>query len=322
MVTRQKTYAALDLGTNNCRLSMAIKNNASYKNFKIIFRYATQIRLGENLNSLGYLNDNAINKAINALLICKDYLIKYNVFKGRYVATEACRIAKNNTYFLEQVYKKTGIALEIISKEEEAKLASLACIDFIKKISKPVLIFDIGGGSTQLSFIKDFQYSTNFVDDIVGLDVGVINMWERFNHVQDHKNYFDFIKSYVKTKIKNTIIEKKLEHLLNVEYQLIGTSGTATTLAAIYLNLSSYDRRKTDGLWIQQTGVATIIEKLIATDKQTMSNNPCIGAERSDLLLAGCAILSAIMDIWCSEKIKIADRGLREGILFQLIRNN
>lgn len=323
MVTKQNIYAALDLGTNNCRLSVAIKDVNFLHKYKIIERYATQVRLGEGLDESGYLSEEAINRAIAALLICKEYLEKYNIYKERYIATEACRVAKNNTYFIEQVYFRTGIELNIINKEEEAKLAVLACSDIIKNFFQPVLLFDIGGGSSQLAFINEpNQHYGNVIDHIIGLDLGVVNMRERFKAVLNNKDYFNIIKKYAKDAIKDIIVKQNLSHLLNTNYQIIGTSGTATTLAAIYLNLASYDRKKTDGLWILQNDLKMIINKIIESDDKDIANIPCIGEERADLVIAGCAIFSAILELWSSQKLKVADRGLRDGILLQLIKSN
>lgn len=318
MALKQKTYAAIDLGTNNCRLSVAINDKDGCGEYKIIERYSSQIKLGEGLDASGYLSEQAINRAIEALLVCKQRFEKYHIYKARYVATEACRIAKNSAYFLNRVYKETSIKLEIVSKEEEAKLAVLACRDMIIKSEQPILLFDIGGGSSQLCFIK-YPYQAT-IDYIMGLEIGVVNMVERFNHIKNSFERFNLIKSYVVNQIKHMMINQATrDFLYNISYDMIGTSGTATTLGALYLNLDYYDRKKTDGLWMKQSEVKKIIDTIISYDSSIIAKNPCIGQERADLVLAGCGILSAIMDLWPGQKLRAADRGLREGIILQLI---
>lgn len=318
MALKQKTYAAIDLGTNNCRLSVAVKNKNSADGYKIIERYSSQVRLGAGLDASGYLSEQAINRAISALYICKQHLTKYYIYKARYIATEACRVARNSEYFLDRVYRQTSIKLEIVSKEEEAKLAVLACRDMIRKSEQSILLFDIGGGSSQLCFIKHPYQET--IDYIMGLEIGVVNMVEKFIAIKNSFDRFNLIKSYVIKQIKYFMANQKIRDFLwDINYNLVGTSGTATTLAALYLNLDYYDRKKTDGLWMKQSDVKKIIDTIISYDSNIIAKNPCIGHERADLVLAGCGILSAIMDLWPGEKLRAADRGLREGIILQLI---
>lgn len=315
MESEQKIYAALDLGTNNCRLSIAVEDKNIKTRYKIIDSYTKQVRLGEGLFLTNYLQIAAIERTLQALDICKKMLDKYDIYKARYVTTQACRKAKNKEDFLEKAYKSCSLRLEVISNIEEGYLAMLACKDIIALSPRPVLLFDIGGGSSQLCFINNPIKAA--ISSIIALDVGMLTIAEKFNHIPSPLDRFKLMVAYVIRKLKASKLDAAIEAPI---YDLVGTSGTATTLAMISLNLPYYDRSKIDGFSMKQAEVRKLIHNISNIDSDLMLKIPWLGGgTRIDLMLAGCAILKAIMHLWPGENLYVADRGLRNGIFYSYI---
>lgn len=315
-------YAALDLGTNNCRLLIASPTNPGY--FRVIDGFSRIVRLGEGLSRSDHLNEAAMERAIEALKICATKLSQYNISYQRLIATEACRAAKNGPEFIERVLKEAGIKLEIVNRETEARLAVSGCSTLVAPETEAVVLFDIGGGSSEIALIDiSHRRSPRLADHIIAwtsLPVGVVTLAERFGGELVTQRDFIAMKDHVANLLANFHDRQKLGALVEQQnFYLLGTSGTVTTLAGIHLKLERYDRRRVDGMWMKNTEVDKMLEKLLSWNINERVANPCIGEQRADLVLAGCAILEAIRDIWPSKRLRVADRGLREGILTELM---
>ncbi|GAA0735820.1 Ppx/GppA phosphatase family protein [Sphingomonas japonica] len=305
-------YAALDLGTNNCRLLIARPQGSG---FAVIDAFSRIVRLGEGLASSGRLSDAAIERTIAALRVCADKLRRRNVALARSVATEACRRAANGPDFIKRVYRETGIVLDIITAEEEARLAVLGCHALLEPGDGPALVFDIGGGSTELVLI-DTRHAVPTILDWHSAPWGVVSLTEAAGSGTP-----DSVYARMRTLVKDSFapFASRLRAPLGVP-RLLGTSGTVTTLASVHLGLESYDRQAVDGLIVPTAAMRGVSQRLSAMDLAQRSKVPCIGSERADLVVAGCAILESIMDIWPAERLGIADRGIREGILRRLMQ--
>ena len=310
-------YAALDLGTNNCRLLIA---RPTEEGFVVVDAFSRIVRLGEGLAATGKLSDQAMDRAVSALSVCADKLRRRHVALVRSVATEACRRASNGREFVERVYRETGIALEIITPEQEARLAVLGCHALLEPGDGNALIFDIGGGSTELVLI-DTDSSPPRVVDWYSAPWGVVSLSETEPHGGADKA--ELLASYARMRARVAEsfsgFAQKLRNNGVPAGRLLGTSGTVTTLASVYLELPSYDRRAVDGLIVPATAMRGISEKLSGMTIDERAELACIGHERADLVVAGCAILDAILDIWPAERLGVADRGIREGILRSLM---
>ena len=312
----KRSYGALDLGTNNCRLLIA---RPAENGFVVIDAFSRVVRLGEGLATRGRIADDAIERAVAALAVCAEKLRRRRVSLSRSVATEACRRAVNGRQFVERVYRETGIALEIISPEEEARLAMLGCHRLLEPGDGPALIFDIGGGSTELILI-DTVGGEPQIRSWWSAPWGVVSLTE-----SEGRNFGDAkerLAAYGRMKERVRHAFSRFSELLPARrsnIRLMGTSGTVTTLASVYLALPSYDRRAVDGLMMPSEKMREVSRMLSEMSLEERSTLPCIGAERADLVVAGCAILEAIMDIWPAETLGIADRGIREGILRSLM---
>ncbi|RCL03998.1 MAG: 3'-diphosphate pyrophosphatase [Candidatus Tokpelaia sp. JSC189] len=315
-------YAALDLGTNNCRLLIAAPTKPGY--FRVIDTFSRIIRLGEGMGHTRCLNNEAMNRTIKALKVCRFKLLQANVTYQRLIATEACRLADNGTDFIDRVSREVGLELEIIDRKTEARLAVSGCGTLVGQKTEAVVLFDIGGGSSEIALIDiSKRRSPCLAEHIIAwtsLPVGVMTLAEHFGNEIVTKKNFALMKDYV-GKLLDTFSERyKLGHLTNhPSFYVLGTSGTITTLASIYLNLERYDRDRIDGMWLKSADITRIIEVLLSWDMKQRIANPCIGADRADLVLAGCAILEAIRSVWPSSRLRVADRGLREGILTELM---
>ena len=312
----RETYAAIDLGTNNCRLLIVEPQGNS---FKVIDSFSRIVRLGEGLESSNKLSADAMQRTIDALRVCAAKIRRHRVRWMRCVATEACRRAENGQAFINQIEKSTRLRFEIIDGKDEAELAAIGCGALFDRQFPHAIVFDIGGGSTEITCLslKKGRYE---LQDMISLPLGVVRLSEKY----DGKNMSQEIYTQIRDEAEKTIrsfAEKQTFHADNLnDIQLIGTSGTVTTLAAIHKGLKKYNRNIVDGAVMKRGEVVAVIQSLMNMSHEERQNNNCIGKERADLVLSGCAVLEAIIGAWPLENLKIADRGIREGILLRLIR--
>ncbi len=307
----RRTYAALDLGTNNCRLLIARPHG---EDFVIIDAFSRIVRLGEGLSASGRLSDAAIDRAIAALSVCAEKLRRRHVTLVRSVATEACRRAENGGAFVARVRAETGIALEVIAPEEEARLAMLGCQALLEQGDDPALIFDIGGGSTELILI-DTRGPQPRILAWFSAPWGVVSLSESEPGGRGDQATLRALYQRMKARVAAAFADFATTLPATTAPRLLGTSGTVTTLASVYLGLPSYDRRAVDGMVVPVEAMRAICARLSGMTIDERATLPCIGHERADLVVAGCAILDAIIDIWPAARLGIADRGIREGIL-------
>ena len=313
----RQAYAALDLGTNNCRLLIARPEGA---HFTVIDAFSRVVRLGEGLAQSNMLSDAAMDRALGALRICADKLKKRNVHLARSVATEACRRAGNGAAFIERVRRETGIVLDIISAEEEARLAVLGCHILLEDGTGPAVIFDIGGGSTELVLVEEGGPVPRILD-WQSVPWGVVSLTETAGHEPDdeagRRARFAAMKELVHESFAP--FTARIAGHRAPDLRLLGTSGTVTTLASVHLGLPQYDRRAVDGLIVPAEAMRGISARLSGMAQAERRRENCIGNERADLVVAGCAILDVILDIWPATRLGVADRGIREGILRSLM---
>lgn len=312
-------YAALDLGTNNCRLLIA---RAANDGFTVVDAFSRVVRLGEGLNSTGKMSEAAMDRAIEALSVCADKLKRRNVVLARSVATEACRQALNGVEFIERVKRETGIVLDVISPKEEARLAVMGCHALLEEGEGPAMIFDIGGGSTELVLVSTDGVVPEILD-WASVPWGVVSLTESEAHRGDDEQSLQETYDAMRAKVRQSFADFAARLPVGQgDHRLMGTSGTVTTLASVYLNLPSYDRRQIDGLHLPTSAMREISQILASRPPKGRAEFPTIGHERADLVVAGCAILETIFDIWPGERLGVADRGIREGILRALMASD
>jgi exopolyphosphatase / guanosine-5'-triphosphate,3'-diphosphate pyrophosphatase len=314
------TLAAIDLGTNNCRLLVAEPASSQPQGFRVVDAFSRIVRLGEGFGRTGKLSPEAVTRAIDALLVCRDKIEKNRVVHLRAVATEACRRADNGTDFIDAVRDRTGIPLEIITSAEEARLAMLGCTPLLTSDLPHGLIFDIGGGSTEVIWLQMHSGGQPELINHISVPYGVVNLTEQFG--QDRISDTDYLA--MTNMVRGILREFDNEYQINRQVearkvQLTGCSGTITTLAAAHRNLIRYQRSLIDGSVMQTADARAMIDRLRVLDLAGRAAVPSIGPERSDLMVAGCAILQAILDVWPIAEFHVGDRGLREGILTDLL---
>lgn len=317
-------YAALDLGTNNCRLLIAQPTRPGQ--FRVVDAFSRIVRLGEGLVSTGRLSDDAMDRAVEALRVCAAKLSGRSIRRMRLIATEACRAATNGEEFLARVTRETGLDLEIISRETEARLAVSGCSSLVGREARSVVLFDIGGGSSEIAVIRVGENRSNRLANHIthwtSLPVGVVTLSERHGGRDVTPDVFAAMVNEVEGLLDAFHCPPLAEEVPDEDFHLIGTSGTVTTLAGVHLDLPRYDRRKVDGLWLSDAEVTAMQDKLLAWDFAGRAANACIGPDRADLVLAGCAILEAIRRRWPSQRMRVADRGLREGLLTDMMADD
>jgi exopolyphosphatase/guanosine-5'-triphosphate,3'-diphosphate pyrophosphatase len=323
-------YGALDLGTNNCRLLIA---KPSRRGFLVIDAFSRIIRLGEGVLNSGQLSQAAMARTIEALKVCADKMHRRQVTRSRLIATEACRIAANSGEFIERVRRETGLEIEIVTQETEAKLAVSGCASLIDRNCDWTLVFDIGGGSSELIWLDlaelghphrrdlhDRVDVQNCIAAWTSLPIGVVNLAERHGGREVSREGYEAMVADVTAAIKSF----EAKHRFGVKIagsrtHFLGTSGTVTTISGIHLKLPVYERSRVDGCWLNVQDVRAVSNNLISMSYAERVAQPCIGHERADLVLAGCAILEALLRTWPCQRLRVADRGLREGILAMLM---
>jgi exopolyphosphatase/guanosine-5'-triphosphate,3'-diphosphate pyrophosphatase len=319
---RGEAYAALDLGTNNCRLLIA---RPSGRDFTVIDAFSRVVKLGEDLATTGRLSDEAMDRALGALTICAEKLKRRNVRLARSVATEACRRAENGPAFIERVRRETGIVLDIISAEEEARLAVLGCHILLESGEGPAMIFDIGGGSTELVLLEPGKKIPRIID-WQSVPWGVVSLTDTVGQHESPGADGRDARLARYARMRQLVSDSFAPFAQRVataaaadDIRLLGTSGTVTTLASLHLELPHYDRKAVDGLIVPAAAMRDISARLSGMSPAERSELPCIGQDRADLVVAGCAILESILDLWPANRLGVADRGIREGILRSLM---
>jgi exopolyphosphatase/guanosine-5'-triphosphate,3'-diphosphate pyrophosphatase len=310
-------YAALDLGTNNCRLLIA-KPEAS--GFRVLDSFSRTVRLGEGLSQSGELSEAAMARAIEAIRICAFKMRKRGVTSARAIATQACRMARNGPAFIKRVAQETGLHFDIIPPVEEARLAARGVTPLLDRTDKGALVFDIGGGSTELIWL-DLREPKKRPRILRwgSIPLGVVTLGEKFlGRIDDPGSY-------------EAMVQEVTEHLSALphavppgahpagSFHMLGTSGTVTTIAGIFLGLERYERSRVDGTWIARDDLSRVIDSLKVLSRDERAAHPCVGNERAELVVPGLAIFDSIFRRWPPPRLRVADRGLREGMLLALM---
>lgn len=314
------TYiAALDLGTSTCRLLIA---EITPTGPQVIDSFVRIIRLGDELATKGHISPEALRRALVALTICAEKINKYNVIRKRLVATAACREASNRDLFLQEIYATTGLNLEVISTKEEARLAIVGCADLLDSSTRYAIAFDIGGGSTEVMWMELFSHKPPEIIECVSLPLGVVTVAETLRNEPASLPFLQKVRKAVAQEMKAFCDKAYIyPQLKKNNIQMIGTSGTVTTLAALYMNLERYDRTRVNGLQLTPDVVKKTISNLYGMSPEARLVHPCIGPMRADLVMGGIAIFEGIYDVFPINPVRVADRGVREGLLLDLMRS-
>jgi len=331
-------YAALDLGTNSCRLLIAEPMGSQ---FHVVDSFSKSVQLGRGLERHGSLSRASVDRAIGALGVCQRKLGHHRVTRMRLVATEACRRASNGAEFLRRVRDETGLELEIIRPQEEARLAVVSCAPLVAPDTEQLLVVDIGGGSTELVWLDlshiaprdrrraimrlrpglecavDMSIPQARVVDWISVPCGVATLRDQFADVADDGARFALMSCHVEEEIAGFAPYRDSAGMAaRPEFQIIGTSGTVTTVAASYLGLKRYDRSRIDGLRMTSTQIGNVVQTYIEMGAAGRRADPRIGRDRHALIMSGVAILQTFMRLWPTDRLSVADRGLREGLLY------
>ncbi len=319
-------YGALDLGTNNCRLLIA---RPARDGFRVVDSFSRIVRLGEGLSRTGRLDDAAMERAYEALALCGERVARKGVESVRLmaVATQACRQADNGTAFIERVRVGTGLRLRIIDPIEEARLAVEGCLNLFDASAEAVLVVDVGGGSTELSWLKRSDAGFT-LQGWMSAPIGVVTLAERHPEPEGAADgalahWYEAMVEDMSQALALAPVDPALRELFVAgRAHLVGTSGAITSLAGIHLGLKRYQRNLVDGLWMTRGDCERAADQLKALGAAGRAAESCIGPDRADLVLAGAAIMEAVQRAWPSERVRVADRGLREGLLLQKMRED
>ncbi len=334
---KRPLYAALDLGTNSCRMLIAEPDGT---HFRIVDAFSKSVRLGLDLERTGALSSAGINRTLQALHVCSHKLRRLGVENTRLVATEACRRASNGERFLNRIRGETGLKLEVIAPDEEARLAVISCSPLLENEAEQVLVVDIGGGSTELVWIDLSEVEPGMrrksmiglrpgslesapgarIVDWISVPLGVATLMQRYSDVQEDGAKFALMSCYFEEMLEDfSPYQDMVDEATLSGLQIIGTSGTVTTLGAMHLGLRRYDRSKVDGLKMRTDDVNVVIDRFLELGPEGRKKEPGIGRDRAELIMSGSAILQTLLRVWPTDFIRVADRGLREGMLFSMM---
>jgi len=311
-----RVIAALDLGTNNCRLLIA---QVKPGGFRVIDGFSRIVRLGEGLDASDRLSQAAMDRTKAALVVCAEKIERRSVMAGRYVATEACRRAKNGEEFLASIEKEIGLRLEAIPSREEAELTLTGCIPLLDPAIPYALTFDVGGGSAEILWVKLHQARSPEVVGLISLPCGVVTMTERYGQPEITAAGYRSMVSDVETMLRPFDRQHEISAAIaRGEVQMLGTAGTVTTIAGVHMKLPRYNRAIVDGTWLDFEALGSISRMLVTSNFAERAAHACIGQGRAELVVAGCGILEAVCSTWQAGRLRVADRGVREGILLAL----
>ena len=311
--------AVLDLGTNNCRLLIAAPAAPGHRGlseFKVVDSFSRIVRLGEGVGRTGLLSPAALDRTIDALKVCAEHIGRHKITRQRDIATQAARLAGNSDVLIARARAEAGIEIDVISADEEADLAALGCAPLIGRRYRGALVFDIGGGSTEIIWLEKTPQGPRKRLS-VSVPVGVVSLAEHYGDAARDRAGFEGMCAAMRDRFSAFAAEMG-EAFDPRKFHLLGTSGTVTTLSAIALKLPRYIRSRVDGSWHETRHMMTVVNRLADKDMKALAAIGSIGPERSDLMLPGCAIFAAICELWPSPMLRVADRGLREGMLRQL----
>lgn len=315
-----EAYAALDLGTNNCRLLVAVPEAGE---FRVVDSFSRIVRLGEGLGSSGRLSDEAMDRTIEALTVCAAVMERNGVKRYHAIATEACRRAKNGDAFIARTKAATGIEIEPVSSEHEAALTFAGCHPLLDDHAPYGLVFDIGGGSTELMWIDQTRPHDEKLRTVHSIPEGVVTLAEKFGSDAMDDDAYEDLLAHIDPWLEQFDREVGVSDATSKnDLAMLGTSGTVTTLGALHLGLRRYDRSRVDGMVIDRDSIKALNSLLASMTCDSRANHPCIGPERADLVVMGCAILEAVCRRWPVERIRVADRGIREGLLLRMMRDD
>jgi exopolyphosphatase / guanosine-5'-triphosphate,3'-diphosphate pyrophosphatase len=308
--------AALDLGTNNCRLLIArVKGNG----FRVIDGFSRIVRLGEGLEASGQLSEAAMDRTRDALKICAEKIRKRSVLSGRYIATEACRRAENGEAFLKQIESETGLSLEAIPSREEAELTLAGCLPLLDPSVPYALTFDVGGGSAEILWVRLRKTEAPEIIGWISLPCGVVTMTERYGTPEFSAEDYRAMVADIEAQLRPfDEIHGISAAMARGEAQMLGTAGTVTTIAGVNMGLPRYNRSMVDGTWLEFGALHSISKMLVGSSFAERAAHACIGQGRAELVVAGCGVLEAVCTIWPAGRLRVADRGVREGILLAL----
>ena len=315
---RRPAFAALDLGTNNCRLLIGAPDGSG---FRVLDSFSRIVRLGEGLQTTGTLSAHAMDRAIDALHACSARMARRPIRAMRAIATEACRRAANVGEFLARVRTETSIRFDVISAREEAELALESCATLLTGTGRRALLFDIGGGSTELAWVR---LGPGARPELIGYDslpIGVVNLSERYGAAAFTADGFGAMVDDVAARLAPFERVHCIAHEGRMGgVRLLGTSGTVTTLTGVAMGLQRYRRPLVDGRVLSAVAADGALSVLRGLGRDGLALHPCVGAERADFVLPGCAVFEAIRRTWPASEVVVADRGLREGMLLRMMR--
>jgi len=302
--------AAIDLGTNTVRLLVTEADRTAA--WRVIDQDQRVTRLGEGLRTSGTLGDQAMARTTTAVVEYVERAARAGATDVLVCATSAVRDADNGAAFVQMLERRTGRPVRVVSGDEEARLTLRGVLYGLPPIAGPLIVFDIGGGSTEFILAEGGALSL-----AVSLRLGVVSLAERFPFpaTVDRDRYAELtneVRAHLATGLPPAVRQRRAD-------LLVGTAGTVTTLAALDLGLRAYDSRRVQGHRLSRRAIEALGERLGALSMAERAALPCLEPGRADLIIPGLAIVEATLECVGVETLIVSDYGFREGIIVEAL---
>lgn len=305
-----KYFAAIDLGTNSCRLVIADEN----KNY--VYADALSPRLGEGMFPDMYFTPQAIERGVKCFYDFKQIMYKYNIISYRAIATASCRMAKNSQEFLDKVYQESLIKIDVIDGFEEARLNLKGALQHVCGKSKYVVVYDLGGGSTEITL------ATNETDPkiihTVSIPWGARNASEAFDMIEYCPEKAAKLEREIATYSQKFIKDAKLDDCRD-DICFVATSSTPLRFVCMINQFGKYDRDKADGIKMATADIDKQIAKIYTLSQPEMLANKYIGNKRSFIFTSACVIFKTIYDHLGIKEITASLKSAKDGIIDELV---
>ncbi|HVX59669.1 MAG TPA: Ppx/GppA phosphatase family protein [Pirellulales bacterium] len=304
-------FAAIDVGTNSIRLVVAEALREGH--YRVLTEEKDPARLGKDLSSTGRLNPAAVERSLEALRRMKQIAVGYQVRELRVIGTCAIREAKDGSDFCRRAKQEIGLDIEVISAEQEARLAFRSVARNFHLEGKDVAVADTGGGSTELILA-----SGDIIEDICTTPLGAVRMTEVYSGGEEFSpQSYDRMVTGIDRELR-----KHTKNVIMIPHLLIGSGGTFTTLAEMIMGGKGQSGLPLRGYEITHAEVGHLLDRLRKMPAKARRNLPGLSPDRVDIIVAGVTIIDRIMRRFKINRLQIHDRGVRDGLLLTMIDNS
>ncbi len=309
----EKNYAAIDLGTNSCRLLICNKNGEE------VCKKTVATKLGEGLYKSGVFTPQAMERGLKCFYEYRQLIDKHNVQNIRAIATASCRMAANSDEFIKKIWDESHIQIEVIDGYEEARLNLKGALSHVCGKSKYVVLYDLGGGSTEITLATNTE--NPHILHTISIPWGARNASEAFNLVEYNEENAERLRQDIGARTESFVKKSYLETYKN-DVCFVATSSTPLRLASMIEDFGLYDRDRADGIKMSRQDLDKAINSVLSSSRAEMADNPYIGDKRSYIFIAAAIIFHTIYEKLDVDNITASLKSAKDGIIAELIEKD